>query len=71
MSIETKFPLAIYHARTGKELTQAEVAEEVDISTRWYQVIESGRRLPGVRTAIKLMAFLDISAKDLDGEEKK
>ena len=65
MSAEKQFPKVIYQTRNEKDLTQAEVAENVDISTRWYQVIESGRKLPSAKTALKIMAFLEISGKDL------
>lgn len=65
MSAEKQFPKVIYQTRNEKDLTQAEVAENVDISTRWYQVIESGRRLPSAKTVLKIMAFLEISGKDL------
>ena len=65
MSMEQKFPKIIYHTRTKKHMTQAEVAEKVNVSTRWYQVIESGRKLPSAKTALKIMAFLEINGKDL------
>ena len=65
MSAEKQFPKVVYQTRNEKDLTQAEVAENVDISTRWYQVIESGRKLPSAKTALKIMAFLEISGKDL------
>ena len=65
MAVEQKFPKAVYHARNKKRITQAEIAEEINISTRWYQIIESGRKLPSAKTALKIMAFLEIDGKDL------
>ena len=65
MSVEQKFPKIIYHTRNEKHITQAEVAEKISVSTRWYQIIESGRKLPSAKTALKIMAFLEIDGKDL------
>ena len=65
MSIKHRFASAIYHARTEKALTQAKVAEAVGVSTRWYQRIEKGERLPATVLALKIIAFLEIDGKML------
>lgn len=63
--IQRKFSSLIYHTRTRKHLTQAAVAEGVDISKRWYQRIEKGEVKPGSTTALRIMAFLEIDSKYL------
>ena len=65
MSIEFYFSGAILKARTEKKLTQAQVAEGVSISVRWYQTIESGKTLPSAELVIKLFAYLEIDGKQL------
>ena len=65
MSIEFYFSGAIFKARTEKGLTQAQVAEGVSISVRWYQTIESGKTLPSAELVIKLIAFLEIDGAKL------
>ena len=47
--------IKLKNARKKEGLTQAEVAEKANISTRQYQRYESGKRLPNVETA-KLIA---------------
>ena len=65
MKLKSQFSSSLLKARTELGYTQSEVAEAVSVSTRWYQKIESGERLPGTVTAITLMVFLNIEVKDL------
>lgn len=65
MSIEFYFSGALLKARTEKRLTQAQVAEGVSISVRWYQTIESGRTLPSAELVIRLIAYLEIDGAKL------
>lgn len=70
MSVYKNFTDELYHARKKKGLTQAQVAEAVSISVRWYQYIENGKRDPSVRLAIRLIACLEIDGKCLNKPKK-
>jgi len=63
--IQRKFSSLIFHVRTAKHLTQAAVAEGVNLSKRWYQRIEKGEARPSAAAALRIMAFLEIDSKYL------
>ena len=63
MSFQFLFSLRIYQARTRHGYTQAQTAEAVGISPRWYQYIEQGTRTPGALVMLRLILFLGL---DLD-----
>lgn len=63
--IQRRFSSLIFHVRTAKHLTQAAVAEGVDLSRRWYQRIEKGEVRPSAAAALRIMAFLEIDSKYL------
>lgn len=63
--IQRKFSDIIYHIRTSKKLTQAVVAEQVNISKRWYQRIEKGEVKPSSAVTLRIIAFLEIDSKYL------
>lgn len=63
MKFKKAFASEIYTRRHQLELTQETVAELAEISTRWYQQIESGRRAPGGRLLLRLCAILQIDAR--------
>lgn len=65
MSIRTCFAREIYYARTEKNLTQAQAAEMLSISVRWFQKIEKGEVLPSSELTIKIVATLEIDGKRL------
>ena len=71
MSVYKNFTDELYYARKKMGLTQEQVAEAVDISVRWYQYVESGERDPGVRLAIRLIAYLEIDGKCLNESRMK
>lgn len=50
----------IYYARKEMKYTQEQVAEFADISHRWYQALESGKRCPGGDILLKLIFVLHI-----------
>jgi len=52
-----------YRKKMG--LTQEQLAEKLDISTRQFQRIEAGDATPGLKTLQKLVLVLNISDKDL------
>lgn len=68
MSISSKLSLLLYSARMAHGYTQAEVAEAVSISPRWYQRIESGTRMPGTSVLLRLILFLDIDVEEFREE---
>lgn len=68
MTLTQKFSLAMYNARKAKGYTQSEVAEAVSITVRWYQKVESGERLPGTTTALRIIMFLDLNLEDFRTE---
>lgn len=59
----SSFPRVIQEARKEKHYTQSEVAEAISVTVRWYQKLESGRKLPGALTALRLILFLGIDVE--------
>lgn len=55
----------LYRYRKIHNLTQETVAERLGISVRWYQMLESGRKLPGTILMLNLVAYLGIDGKEL------
>ena len=68
MSLLCRFSKAIYYARKEMGITQAQAAEALDISVRWYQMIENGRTFPSTTLALKMVAFFGIDGKSLRTE---
>lgn len=68
MKLTFKFATIILNARLNAGLTQSQVAESVGVSTRWMQRIESGERLPGTLTMLKLILFFKINPEELREE---
>ena len=68
MSILCRFSKAIYYARKELGITQAQAAEGLDISVRWYQMIENGRVFPSATLTLKIIAFFGIDGKSLRKE---
>ncbi len=68
MNLKFKFASLILNARLDKGLTQSETAEAVGISVRWVQRIESGQRLPGTLTLLRLIKLFDIDVNELNEE---
>jgi transcriptional regulator with XRE-family HTH domain len=54
-------------ARMRLELTQADVAERIDVATEVYGRLERGGMLPSVQTLIKLCHELHVSSDELLG----
>ena len=54
MDIKDKFALAILRLRKNEvKLTQQEIADEADLSLRFYQSLEAGKRNPSITTLEK------------------
>ena len=68
MVLLTKFAIAVLNARKLFGYPPGEVSEAVSISVRWYQKSESGERLPGSVTMIRIILFLFIDVEDLREE---
>jgi putative transcriptional regulator len=51
--------------RKARNLTQKEVANRANISTRQYQYIEAGEHKPNVETAISIARILGAKVEDL------
>ena len=60
MSLKMKFGAEVYHARNEHGLTQEQLAEAVQKSTRSIQYIEKGEWLPKQETMLRLMIVLQI-----------
>ena len=69
MSIKSKFSKAIYYARLEQGLTQAKAAEALNISVRWYQIVENGKCLPSSELTLKIIAFFGIDGNLLRNED--
>ena len=54
-------------ARARPEITQADVAERIDVATEVYGRLERGGMLPSVQTLLKLCHELNVSADELLG----
>lgn len=67
MSTPTKFLFAkeVSRSRHEKKLIQEQVAEQVNISVRWFQRIESGQRLPSAELMLEIIKLLEIDSKNL------
>ena len=70
MSIQTNFSNQILSARCRMKMTQEQAAEGLNVSTRWFQEIESGRVLPGADLLLEIIAFFEIEGKDLQEKEE-
>ncbi|HEY5374160.1 MAG TPA: helix-turn-helix transcriptional regulator [Polyangiaceae bacterium] len=58
---------AARHARAALDLTQADAAERIGISTEFYARIERGGAMPSVPTLAKMAEELDIAVDTLLG----
>lgn len=68
MDLKRKFADSVFKARKELGYTQSAVAEAVSVSTRWYQKIESGRRLPSTTVSFRLILFLHIDLEEFREE---
>lgn len=65
MGIKSVFAKSIYDRRNELGLSQAQVAEMVNISVRGYQKIEGSRVIPNLKTASKIAYELQVSLDPL------
>lgn len=65
MSILCRFSEEIRRSRTNLGMTQEQAAEALSISVRWFQHIESGKRMPSSLLTLQMIALFGIDGKDL------
>ncbi len=68
MTVQTKLAKRVSEERTKLHYTQHEVAEAISVSVRWYQKIESGKKLPGTMVTMRLLLFLKIDLEEFREE---
>ncbi len=68
MTLHEKFSQKAKAARKQLKYSQYEVAEAISVSVRWYQKIESGRKLPNGTDMLKLILFLKLAPEDFREE---
>lgn len=60
-----KFGKRLAHVRKSKELTQAQLAEKLDMSVVAVAYLETGKRWARIGTLQKISDTLDVPLKDL------
>ena len=65
MSLNYVFSSKLYHARTQQGYTQAQVAEAVGVSLRWYVKLEKGIKFPNGVILIRLVLLLGLELEPL------
>jgi len=55
----------LYAVREEHNLTQEKMAEIIDISVRWYQSIETGRKVPNFKVICLLVKSFDLDLRYL------
>jgi len=68
MQFYSTFSSKVLHARIDMGYTQKQVADAVSVTTRWYQRIEKGERLPGSIVLLRLILFLNINVEEFREE---
>ena len=63
--------LRVMRKMKGDNLSQEDVARQMDMSTRHYQDIEAGRTFPGRASKLKLAAFYGKQIFDFFANEEK
>ena len=54
MNCSPEFGKQLKQARKNNKYTQESIAEMLNVSTRWIQYIESGKRMPGKKLMNKI-----------------
>ena len=71
MTIKDIIANKLIEKRTGKELTQQQVADMIKVSRSAYSFYETGKKAPKIETLIKIADFYDISVDYLIGRYDK
>lgn len=64
MSFKFTFSGELYHIRKANGWSQQYVADQIKVSLREYQNIESGKRLPHVETFMRLVYLFELNIAD-------
>lgn len=62
---EEEMNMKLREAREGSGMTQAQVAKKANVTERTYQYYESGKKEPGVRTAIRIAKTLGTTVEEI------
>ena len=60
IDVRSVFSLSAVNAHREKAISQEGLADLLNTSSRWIQLIESGRRMPGFCLAVNLMVVLEL-----------
>lgn len=69
MTMKFRFSSEMFHARLRRKLTQEQAAELLDISVRWYQMLEKGEYLPSSQLLLRILAEFEIDGKRLKEDQ--
>ncbi len=70
MSMEMRFSNELYRCRLDRGFTQREVAEQLNISLRWFQYIEKGQRMPSSKLMLEIFVLFEINGSRLKNPEE-
>ncbi|MBI2600468.1 helix-turn-helix transcriptional regulator [Candidatus Daviesbacteria bacterium] len=62
---DIKLGKKIHKLRKGAGMTQEQMAERLDLSTKYVQFIETGHRKPSLRTIYKIARVLNVKVQEL------
>jgi len=68
MSRKRSFASALFAARTERRMTQEQVSEMFNISTRWYQKVEKGESKPNFDLTCKIAKKFELNIADFAEE---
>ena len=69
--MKNELPNVLKQLRTENNLTQSQIAKEINISQRAYAFYEKGERDPSIETLIKLADYYKVPLDILVGRYKK
>jgi transcriptional regulator with XRE-family HTH domain len=60
-----KLARTIQKIRKGRQITQEELADRLNVSQSWLARIETGREIPNLKRLQQIARALDVKVKDL------
>ena len=60
-----KLARTIQKIRKGRQITQEELADRLNVSQSWLTRIETGREIPNLKRLQQIARALDVKVKDL------
>ncbi len=70
MAALSQFALKLYKIRTEYLYTQEQMAEMLNISTRWYQKLECGNASPNFELTCRIVKIFNINLAEFCEEEE-